>query len=404
MDTIFVQFYTSLKDIPGQNARYSLGNGFSDTYEICKKKGDFYWFYHDHSVKGKFNEIDKRYDDLSFPIKNGVAYVSAFFIQHLYRAYLWACEYPNVKFIVGGPAVRYHHTIEGTKIPDNIKFTTKSVESLFNVKNFSSKWGIDLPKEIEPGCDIYLSYTLNDYCYWNKCVFCAHPAIESVDHLPKRTRLNPQFEFESLVKKYDGKLLIDLATPCMLPYHLKNLVPRLPKLDNIFYESYIRCEKRILEILESIPAKNLLRPVMRYKFGVEYPSNRMWTYLKKGFEYKTMTKFMDIVLSSESNLTFSIINGWNNLTSNDVASLEKFLKGIPISEKGKLTILKLFRLVITPHGFLWGKYKVERMMNIGPFILGYRGYLNKEQKHLNDISKQLIEHYAKEKNYVVVNL
>lgn len=404
MDTIFVQFYTSLKDIPGQNARYSLGNGFSDTYEICKDKGDFYWFHHDHSIEGKFNTIDKRYDDLSFPIRKGTAYVSALFIQHLYRAYLWACEYPNVKFIVGGPAVRYHHIIEGSVMPDNIEFTTSSVESIFNVKNFSSRWGIDLPIGIEPGCDIYLSYTLNDYCYWNKCVFCAHPAIERVDHLPKRTRLKPQFEFESLVNKYDGKLLIDLATPCMLPYHLKNLVPKLPKLDRIFYESYIRCEKRILDILENNPLDDILRPVMRYKFGVEYPSNRMWSYLNKGFEYETMTKFMKIVLSSKSNLTFSIINGWNNLTSKDVKSLHKFLKNIPVSSKGKLTILKLFRLVITPNSFLWGKYEIEKMMKIGPFILGYRGRLNKEQKYLNKISREIIKNFAKEKNYVVVHL
>jgi len=41
-DTLFLQFYNKTK-----SGYFDLCNGFSDTYDLCKSKDDFYWTEHE---------------------------------------------------------------------------------------------------------------------------------------------------------------------------------------------------------------------------------------------------------------------------------------------------------------------------------------------------------------------
>ena len=135
-DTLFVQFYSQW-NIRLNKPVWAISNGFSDTYDLCKSKGDFYWVH---------QEYDRQYCDIEnvkticekeeLPIRKGKVFVSATTTTHAYQAYVWAKKYPKINIVVGGPAI-----ISGTfiynSLPKNLTFTKKSVEQYFNTPNFS---------------------------------------------------------------------------------------------------------------------------------------------------------------------------------------------------------------------------------------------------------------------------
>ena len=146
-DTLFVQFYSQWKTRPNTYL-WGIGNGFSDTYDLCKSKGDFHWIKHNYD-RQTFTTMDviKDCKQEELPIKKGRVFVSATTTTQVYQAHIWAEKYPDVNFIVGGPAI-----ITGTftydLLPKNLMFTKKSVEEYFNVPNFSYEWKLRLPEEL----------------------------------------------------------------------------------------------------------------------------------------------------------------------------------------------------------------------------------------------------------------
>ena len=63
-DTLFIQFYSKTK-----SGWFDLCNGFSDTYDLCKSKGDFFWMEHEADNDKWYEE--KTYQDRPLPIKKG---------------------------------------------------------------------------------------------------------------------------------------------------------------------------------------------------------------------------------------------------------------------------------------------------------------------------------------------
>ena len=156
-DTLFVQFYSKRITVPIQPV-WGINNGFSDTYDLCKSKGDFLWVLH-----------DSNYERIKLPIKKGKIFVSASMINEIHLSYIWAKRYPDIDFIVGGPAVS-SGTYTKDSLPKNLVFTEKSVEQFFGAPDFSYEWKLELPKQVlQDDLEIFYTYSITNKCYWNKC-------------------------------------------------------------------------------------------------------------------------------------------------------------------------------------------------------------------------------------------
>ena len=95
-DTLFLQFYNEIK-----GSYFDLCNGFSDSYDLCRSMGDFFWTEHEVD-QSKWDE-EATYANRKLPINKGTVYISALYTNHLYQAFVWARENPDIKFVVGGP-------------------------------------------------------------------------------------------------------------------------------------------------------------------------------------------------------------------------------------------------------------------------------------------------------------
>jgi len=169
---LFIQFFGRTG-----SGWFDLCNGFSDTFDLCRSKGDFLWIPLEQDTDKWYDE--SAYQPISLPIEKGTVYVSASYVNQLYQAYLWAIQYPDIHVIVGGPVAseRYatepgwhsvHFKVENP-LPPNLTLTGQSVESLFGVPEFSGKWHLEVPHQIPEDSRIYFSYTLENQCYWKKC-------------------------------------------------------------------------------------------------------------------------------------------------------------------------------------------------------------------------------------------
>ncbi|MCA1793078.1 MAG: hypothetical protein LC660_04255, partial [Desulfobacteraceae bacterium] len=209
-DTLFIQFYNKT-----HSGWFDLCNGFSDTWDLCRSKGEFLWIPLDMDTDQWYDE--NAYTRIPLPIQKGTVYVSASYVNQLFQAFLWANQYPDITFVVGGPVAseRYcaepgwhsvHFKVEHP-LPANLVLTGQSVESLFGVPEFSGRWHLEVPADIPANSRIYFSYTLENQCYWKKCPFCSI-AQHSSDHFRKRKVLD--LAFTDL--EYTGHKIVRLNT------------------------------------------------------------------------------------------------------------------------------------------------------------------------------------------------
>ena len=84
----FLQFTTSLRN-EHKEEYYSLTNGFSDAYSICKEHGEFMWMDQSsdqhYDRKKLIEEFDKH--EQKFPMPAEIVYISAMQVFHIYQAY-----------------------------------------------------------------------------------------------------------------------------------------------------------------------------------------------------------------------------------------------------------------------------------------------------------------------------
>ena len=232
-DTLFIQFYNKTK-----GPYFDLCNGFSDTYDLCKSKGDLYWTEHESDSKKWY--LDETYSNRELPINKGTVYISAIYMNHLYQSYVWAKEYPNIRFLVGGPmAAERRIDVKGwnplyvtidsyNMLPSNLEITGKSVEDWFEVLNFSGKWKLDVPEFVPDDSKVYFSYTLDNGCYWAKCIFC-NIALHASDLFRKRKDM--KFEFRDI--EHNGTKIVRLNTGSITIPYIREVLPELPCRDDM---------------------------------------------------------------------------------------------------------------------------------------------------------------------------
>jgi hypothetical protein len=386
-DTLFIQFYSKTK-----SGWFDLCNGFSDTYDLCSSKGDFFWMQHEADNDKWYEE--ETYRNRPLPVEKGRVYVSASYINQLYQAYTWANQYPDIEFIVGGPVASercggpdgwnsVHFKVE-KDLPSNLFITGQSVEDIFGVPNFSGKWKLDISKAIPQDSRIYFSYTLENLCYWKKCPFCSI-AQHSMDHFRKRDNIG--LEFKHL--EYQGHKIVRLNTGSITPEYIKAILPRLPKSDDMEYRFFMRAAKAETKALKQvIDQLNGNIPDCTLGFGIEFPSDRMWKYLNKGTKMDEVFETLELCRKSGFKVNANVILGWNNLIEQDLRDLEYFMDNL---SENAVTTLQLRWLFAHPYTKIHEDYDgVENSLTLGPFNYGFNVRVDERQKALNMEAAKII--------------
>ena len=366
MNSLFVQFYNTI------NNRYDLINGFSDTYDLCKTKGDFLWI-----------DENKPY---KLPIQKGTVYVSVCYLTQLYIVYQLAIMYPDIKFIVGGPVTNTNYWVGKTLIPKNINIITCTVEEYFGVPNFSYPWKLELP-EIEQYDTINYMYTLDNYCYWQKCIYCSFKPIKP------NSRTNIDFGFLNV--EHTGKQVINLYAPSISPSKLYTLLSKLTYDKNIRYDIFLRADKKIKEVLKKLLIeKGDKFPFCKFFLGIEFPSNRMLKFMKKN---NTVEDFLNIIemltefgYGKQIIMHLPFILRWNNLESSDIIQLEQFLSKL---DYNKLNfVFSVYPLEILLNTPLHNDYyiDIDEKLYRGPFCYGFKPLISKEQIDLSQQALNLL--------------
>jgi hypothetical protein len=400
-DTLFLQFYNEIK-----GSYFDLCNGFSDTYDLCKEKGEFYWT--EHEVDYTKWYLEGTYTNRKLPIDRGTIYVSALYVNHLYQAYVWAREHPDIEFIVGGPVAAesridpkgwnpiYLEMDTDEALPSNLTVTGKSVEDWFGVPNFSGKWKLELPEYIPNHRKIYFSYTLDNKCYWSRCTYC-NLALFADELFRKRKHMG--FEFRDLT--HNGSKIVRLNTASITPKHIRELLPDLPCGDDIEYRVFMRPATAENDALEEVFRgwKGEI-PNLMFGIGMEFPSSRMLKYVCKGFDKAEMLESLRICNGHGIRVNANFILGWNNLIENDLRELEDFMDRIPESS---LTNLQLRWLLAHPFTKIHDTCEGEPI-RLGPFYLGFRVEVSEKQMALNLQAAEIIKQYAARKHFKVEGL
>jgi len=395
-ETIFLQFFNSVKE-----SYFDLCNGFSDTYDLCAARGDFVWLTHESDTDKWYDE--NVYENRALPIDEGDVYLSAVYLNHLYQAYVWAKNYPKIRFVVGGPVAAeqcgendawnpiYFQLAPGMVFPSNLTITGKSVENWFGIPNFSCKWRLDVPEAVPPDFPVYLSYTLDNRCYWRKCIYCN---IARHDSTLERKRETFDFEFKDMA--HTGKKMIRLNTGSLTPAHIRRLFPKLPKRKDLEYRVFMRPAR-----LETVALKEVLDrgeetfPEMMIGIGVEFPSNRMLAYMQKGFCKEEMLETFHLCGSHGIRVNGNFILGWNRLLDEDLRELEDFLEKMPSGSLEAMQMRWLFAHPFTPvHDAYEGA-----PIRMGPFYVGFRAKVDPAQVEKNRIAADLVESYSRKKKF-----
>lgn len=401
-DVLFIQFLSRSK-----RDYYDLTNGFSDNYDFCCSKGDFYWVLHEPESAKWYAE--QTYADRELPITKGRAYVSAAYINHLYQAYIWAQQYPDIHFVVGGPVAAqrsapgapwqplYFGLRPGYSFPDNLEISGRSLEDLFGLPDFSGEWKLHVPKHlVAPESPIYFSYTLDNGCYWGKCIYC------NIKEAPTeffRQRKSLDYEFSGL--DHPGHKIVRLNTGSITPAYIREVFSSLPNRKDLEYRTFMRSaraeNKALQQVLEQ---RGPDFPNLTIGIGLEFPSQRMLEYMSKGISTEDILETLEICAAYGVQVNGNVILGWQNLLQNDIQELEMFLQRMPAHSMSTAQLRWLF---LHPHLRLHEEYQGQPIY-LGPFYLGFEAEIGADQLRLNQDALQLVKDFSYEKHFRIEGL
>lgn len=386
-DTLFVQFFTKIYDVNPRFSGYNLYilcNGFSDTFDLCKTKGDFLWVNHSKQRNAYGKDQEQLFDN-ELPISKGIVFVSCFYVSQLFQVYQWAKKYPSINFIAGGPAC--HPKIAFYKkdnIPKNMQIMSCSVEEYFDVPNFSYPWKLEFP-DGDKNLTLAYSYTIDTECYWGKCIFCSYR------HVEKRKRPNLSFEFKNV--DYIGNQRLNLYSPSMSASKLKNILYNLDYNKKVRYDIYIRGRENESKVLkETMQNKQGNFPQTKFLLGVDFPSQRMLDYMQKNLTIDGILHTINTIAdycNENVQIHLSFILGWNNLTYKDIRELEVFLNQLPY-DKVKITF-SVNLLIAKPNTYVFNTYNRKEDIYLGPFLYGFMPQLSTYQIALTKKAMEIMD-------------
>ncbi|MFP4256578.1 MAG: radical SAM protein [Desulfobacterales bacterium] len=401
-DELFIQFLSR-----SRRGYWDLANGFSDTHDLCRSRGELWWVEHEPESEKWY--MEKTYTSRELPVEKATVYVSASYINHLYQAYVWARMYPGINFVAGGPVAAargcdaetweplYFEVSKDAQLPQNLTITGKSVENLFGVPDFSGTWRLDLPEDfVSPQDPVYISYTLDNGCYWGRCIYC------NIKEAPRelfRQRKKIGFEFAEL--DHPGRKIVRLNTGSITPKYIKDVLANLPVREDLEYRTFMRCSAAENRALAKVLAKREEKfPELTLGIGIEFPSDRMLAYMDKGITTEDILETLGLCKRYGIKVNGNMILGWGNLEDRDLRDMERFLESMP---EDSLTSVQLRWLYAHPHTGIHRQYQGEPEF-LGPFYLGFRVNIPQRQKRLNSEAVRLIRDFASEKGFRIEGL
>jgi hypothetical protein len=378
-DVLFVQFYYD--NYHNNNASVILDNGFQNVYHDCINVGDFLWVRHFETE----HEMEKN----RLPIHSGTVYVSAFYYDHLIQAYIWARQYPQIKFIIGGPAVRYGNYTCDQKPRNLLSNTGLAEEVIFGKSKPNKQWAIDIPKElIKDKKEVRFSYNLDRRCYWGKCIYC--------DGYVKSQEKSMNNDMSNLhIPDIDIRKMIRLNIPSMPPVFFSKMLKKLPRRSDVIYDFFVRGGEETIPHLTSgmKQCENGNGPgpdQFRWVVGIEWPSDRMLAYMKKGTTNDHLLQLLRLAGKYQVPVGMPFIFGWNNLTKDDVLHAKQFINEVEEIPNLQTSCVG-FTLEVHPSTPLYHKIDKAELIPAGKKLFNNgecRVKLKPEQHALNEDFKQ----------------
>lgn len=387
-DILFLQFYSRIEDTNPRfkgHSFYEICNGFSDTYDLCKTKGDFIWNKHVKQPMSMGKNLKTKFNS-KLPIDKGTIYISAYYFSQLRQVYEWAIDYPNITFMVGGPSANPKtFYVDYSIFPSNMNILGETVEEHFGVPNFSGKWRLDLPPGEDHSMTLLYTYNIRSSCYWGKCNFC---------NFSQGSRIRKKLNFEFLDVEYNGFQRVALYTPSISPSEIKQIF-EIPYNKNMRFDIFLRPDSFIRDALRDVLKNKKDRcPQIKFMFGVDFPSEKMLKYMNKNTTLDDMLKTINVISEFDSNdiqVQLPFIMGWDCLEQSDIDEMEIFLEKIPYDKMH--FSFGLTMLSARPNTWVWDNYKSKKDLYHGPFYWGFDPVISDEQLRLSKKGAELLYKY-----------
>lgn len=367
MDRAFIQFYFSSCKYRGPTADRlgpvtTLHNGFSYVWDDA------------NPVWVDFHKAD-------LPIYADEIYVSCVLAWAIEKVVRWARQYPDIKFIVGGPAVwpGKPHLEYIQSLPKNIEYRSGYAENIFSRPVDLKTWKL-IPPENTADANILYSYHIKDECDWSRCKFCRNTAE---NHYLEKYEAR-EFDLAPLHDAPPG--LVYLAADSIPPKDLYIL--RELNYDNKYYRAWVRGTEPIYNELKKILPDLKSPEKLSILIGVEFPSNRMLQFMRKGTTVESLIRVINLITDYGSRVRLSFIIGWPNLIDDDLTEAEHFFRSLS-NYTGELHHVSVNQLSVWPNGILAeyvGKPKFYKSM-----LLSHAAVLSTREKDLNDKWRQLLK-------------
>lgn len=379
LNVLFVQF--AYDNYHKNNDSLILNNGFQHVEKECKNAGDLFWVKH--------FESDAEMKTHSLPIQKGNVFVSAFYYDHLKQTYYWAKKYPEINFLVGGPAVRYGNYSSDEFLPNLVLTKGLAEKEIFKQQDPSKKWSIDVPTELVRGKkEIRFGYNIDRRCYWGKCIFC--------EGYTKKWEQVLHNDITNLrIPEIDAKKMVRLNIPTVTPHLLINMLPKLPTRQDVVYDFFIKASKEINPVARKVIG-DCARGIgpspqqFRWVIGIEWPSHRMLQYMRKGSTVDQLVELIEIAGQYGIPVGMPFIFGWKNLTPQDVKEAKEFIRRVETIPNLNTSCVG-FSLEVHPSAPLYQEFENDELTVVKKKFFNNgecRIKLNQEQYELNEEFKQ----------------
>lgn len=400
MDITFIQFYFDDpgitptryeliggkgKYVTSKNFTIELQNGFSDVWNICNELGDMLWMEYD--LTGETPDIIyENNSHLKCPVNKGKVYISCWYITQIRTVIDWAKSNPNVKFIIGGPAIRFN-CLQDYQYPSNIGLTDEKLTDTLN--KYKCEWNIELPENLPDRRAILLGYSYDSICYWNKCIFC------NFDYPSNHISPDLDCSFLDNIPEHNFKeFIVHLFVPSA-PVKLLNYLPEITRrYPNIIIQLFIRSDIQTINALKRIlPLCTNPSKTLSFFIGLEFTSNRMLKYINKGITLESYLKLQDLLYQYKIKTATKLLLGWNNLIEYDIIETQNFLNRL--NNYADVLLFSVGRYMSVIKSEL---YKTSKTKNIipcknGMFDIGFFEVLDDHQMELNNIIYQELFNY-----------
>jgi hypothetical protein len=362
----YLQFYREEPYLYGDDLMINFNNGLSYVWDKLKKHGDFVW---------------RDVNDESPPtIVEGTIYASVWYSKSLRLLYNWAKKYPKLEIYICGPIVLHYDFSLGKEL-SNFHYLRADAEDFF-FKGKTGRWNLEIPYTDKPiGYSVGL--TKGYGCYWGHCRYC---------------KITGKLEYRNIneipVLDIPNHKYIWIHTYSLPPYMIKRFYPTLENRTDVNYATYVRGDKHVTQALkETLPKLSIDPKYLGFDVGVEFPSDNVLKYMKKGLTVQEYIDFTKVAASAGIRLHFNLIVGWKYTNWDDVKSVETFLNSISKVSKPKTITANIYPLTIVSNRSMFEDYQLDELEQFKTdyenVILGMPKFDEEQIK----VNKRIIELY-----------